>query len=277
MACPGGVCPINKRQNNMMPMNAAQQMPMQQYQQYPMQQMPQQQNNSGGFWNGVKSFFVGTPGGVEQNSRFTGGQNQLLNNIANIGQSQLPILQANPLGALMQLQQQGYQPSDTQPLINKTLGSLQSNQYSFGPISQKYQTQFQQQTIPSILERLTSMGGQRSNALGQTLGQAGAGLAENLAALESQYALANKSADTSLLSSLLTNRLGSQGQELNLADTLGRLGIGYQNSLQNLLSLGLTPSFENTYFAGQPGVLQTGAQKASDIATKLVGAYLGMV
>jgi len=40
---------------------------------------------------------------------------------------------------------------------------------------------FQEQTIPSIAERFTDMGAQRSSAFGQQLGSAAAGLEENLA------------------------------------------------------------------------------------------------
>ena len=45
--------------------------------------------------------------------------------------------------------------------------------------------QFEEQTIPSIAERFSGMGAQKSSAFGQQLGQAGAGLEENLAAQRS--------------------------------------------------------------------------------------------
>lgn len=59
---------------------------------------------------------------------------------------------------------------------------------SFDPIRQQAMTQFNTQTVPSLAERFTSMGGgQRSSAFQGALGQAGAGLYENLGAMESQF------------------------------------------------------------------------------------------
>src|SRR3990167_60187 len=82
-----------------------------------------------------------------------------------------------------------------QGAINQILGSglqgLQQNKMDFAPIAAQAREQFQQQTIPSIAERFTSMGGcgGRSSAFGQQLGAAGAGLESSLAALGSQYGL----------------------------------------------------------------------------------------
>jgi len=83
--------------------------------------------------------------------------------------------------------------------------------------------QFQEEIIPSLAERFTGTfgtGAQRSNAFAQQLGQAGAGLAENLAAM---------------------------GQQSQLQ------GLG---QLQNLLSLGLgSRPLENVMKGGGGGLL----------------------
>lgn len=61
----------------------------------------------------------------------------------------------------------------------------------FAPVANQARQNFQQQTIPSILERFTSLGagGGRSGVLGQQLGQAGANLESNLASQEIQQLL----------------------------------------------------------------------------------------
>jgi len=69
-------------------------------------------------------------------------------------------------------------------------------------------SQFNQQIIPSIAERFTSMGAQNSSAFQQALSQAGAGLSERLAGMREQQA----------------NRL-----------------------LPSLLQVGLTPQYEQIY------------------------------
>jgi hypothetical protein len=80
--------------------------------------------------------------------------------------------------------------------------------------------QFQEETIPGIAERFGGMGAQSSSGFQQSLGKAGAGLQENLAALRSQL------------------QMQASGQ------------------LQNLLGQGLgTKSFENIYMPQQQGLL----------------------
>ena len=76
---------------------------------------------------------------------------------------------------------------------------------------------FEEQTIPTIAERFTGMGAQRSSAFPQILGQAGAGLEEALSAQ--------------------------------------RAGLGFQGlgQLQSLLGMGMTPQFETGIRPGTPG------------------------
>lgn len=83
--------------------------------------------------------------------------------------------------------------------------------------------QFNEQILPSIAERFTGQfgeGSQRSSAFGQQLGQAGAGLAERLAALRASLA-----------------------------------GEGI-SGLRNLLGAGLGQQFQNVTTGGSPGLLQ---------------------
>lgn len=97
------------------------------------------------------------------------------------------------------------------------IGSLGKNQFDFEPIAQQARSNFQEQTLPGIAERFSSMGAQRSSAFGQTLGAAGAGLERDLAAMRQQYNLAQ------------------------------------QPYLQDLLRIGLQPQFESIYRPAQQG------------------------
>lgn len=106
-------------------------------------------------------------------------------------------------------------------IIADILGQYQQGAFDFAPIAEQARTQFQQRTVPSIAERFTAMGGQRSSAFGQQLGAAGAGLEESLAALGSQY------------------------------------GLQQQRLLQNLLALGAQ---EPVYLSPQPTTGQSIAQ-----------------
>lgn len=136
-------------------------------------------------------FLMGSPGKEQQFQRFTGEQQ----------------------GALSQL-------------LSTGLGGMQSqqSQFDFAPIAQQARTQFQQQTVPSIMERLTSMGVSNSGALPQLLSQAGAGLEENLAGMQS--------------------RIGLQQQGME------------QQRLLSMLGMALQPQFESAYMPGDPGLLK---------------------
>jgi hypothetical protein len=122
-------------------------------------------------------------------------------------------------------QLQRYTPQQ-QGAINQVLGQatqgLGQQNFSFAPIAQQARENFQTQTIPGLAERFTALGGgaQRSSAFQGALGQAGAGLESNLAALQSQF------------------------------------GLQQQNNLMNLLGIGLTPQFEH-YYQNQPSFMQS--------------------
>lgn len=116
-------------------------------------------------------------------------------------------------------EQLGWQQQAGQTAIQ----GLQNPYEGFAPIANQAREQFQSSTVPSLAERFSSMGsgGQRSSAFQSALGQAGAGLESNLAALQSQY------------------------------------GQRQQGLLQNLLGLALQPNFDTIYQQQQPGFLQS--------------------
>ena len=126
-------------------------------------------------------------------------------------------------------------------ILQQALGGLGQNKFDFAPIERHARTQFQEQTIPSLAERFTSMGGSDtrlgSGAFGQALSSAGAGLEQGLVAQHAGYNL--------------------QQQQL----------------LQGLLGLGMTPQFETAYRPRERGFLETGAQSLMS-ATPLM-ALLG--
>lgn len=118
------------------------------------------------------------------------------------------------------------QSSALNKLLSQGLqGMGQLQQPSFDPIEQRARSQFEQRTIPTIAERFTSMGGQASSAFPELLGQAGAGLEEDLAAQRALF-----------------------GQQ--------QYGQQFQN-LMSLLNLGLTPQFDTLYRPEQPSFLQS--------------------
>ena len=99
---------------------------------------------------------------------------------------------------------------------------LQDPTAGFDPIAQQARSQFQTQTIPGLAERFTSMGqgAQRGSDFAGALGGAGSELEENLAAQKAQFGLQN------------------------------------QGLLQQLLGIGMQPSFQNIHQPGQMGGMQ---------------------
>lgn len=121
------------------------------------------------------------------------------------------------------LQQAQRLTPEQQSILSLLLGtggkSLQNPYAGFQPIAQQARSQFFQNTIPSLAERFTSMGSGSlsSPAFVSQLGQAGTGLEEALAAMQSQYGMQN------------------------------------QKNALSMLALGLSPQFENFYQRSQPG------------------------
>jgi len=60
---------------------------------------------------------------------------------------------------------------------------LSGDESAYSKFEAPLKRQYEEQTIPALAERFAGLDAQRSSAFGQSLGQAGAGLTENLAAL----------------------------------------------------------------------------------------------
>jgi hypothetical protein len=81
-----------------------------------------------------------------------------------------------------------FPPEIQQLIMQRAQSSLQGNPSGFAPIEQQARQQFQTQTVPSLAERFTAMGGgQNSSAFQGALGAHSAQLETGLAALKSQF------------------------------------------------------------------------------------------
>jgi hypothetical protein len=159
--------------------------------------------------SGLSQALMGNPSTISQAPRYNPGQ-------------------MNAQQGLLQMGQQG----------------LQNPYQGFAPIAQHARSQFNQQTVPSIAERFTSLGGQRgSNALSSPafasqMGQAGAGLEEALASLEAQYGMQN------------------------------------QSNFMNMMQMGMQPQFDNFQTQEQPGMLQSMLPALGRMGMHAGSAYL---
>lgn len=185
-------------------------------------------------------------------------------------------------GKQEQMQQIPNMTGEQQSLLNNLGGGLQQpNSQMMQYLSQimsgspeamqafekPYMTQFNQQTIPHLLEGLTGAGGMRSSALGQQMGAAGAGLSEQLAALRGQLQQAAMGHLGSLTNSVLGSRpfenvfrpatMGA-GSAIapGLMQAVGNIGSAYYgNKLQNQPSPPVPPTGNNMNNpVGTPGL-----------------------
>ena len=124
-------------------------------------------------------------------------------------------------------QQQGFQFA-----LQNALQNLGNNQFDFAPIEQQARAGFAESTIPSIAERFSALGAQKSSAFGQQLGAAGAGLERELAAMKANYNLQR------------------------------------QPMFQQLLGLGLTPQYQSFFAPATQGLFGGAAQTALPLALK---------
>ena len=117
---------------------------------------------------GFMDFMFGKKESMQQVPTMTGGQTDLLNQL---------------LGAL-QGGGEGLMGQGGQYLSDMLSGSPEAMQKFEAP----YMRQFQEQTVPSVTERFSSLGSgsQGSSAFGQQMGAQAAGLSENLAAQRGQ-------------------------------------------------------------------------------------------
>ena len=102
----------------------------------------------------------------------------------------------------------------------------------FQQFSAPYMRQFQEETLPGIAERFAGVGGLSSSGMTQSMGQAGAGLMEKLAAMK-----------------------GNMGMQA------AQTGLGYAQApyQQQLEAANISP-YDNIYMRGQPGIAQYAAQ-----------------
>lgn len=126
-------------------------------------------------------------------------------------------------------------------LLGQGRQNMQDPYAGFEPIAQRARSQFNQQTVPGLAERFTSMGDNAlsSGAFASQIGQAGAGLEEGLAALQSQYGMQNR-----------------------------------QMSLQELLG-GIQPQFENMYQPREQSGFEALLPHILQLIGKLGGAAMG--
>lgn len=155
------------------------------------------------------SFFKGTPAGTERIATNTAEQQGLLGGIGNRLQGSLG---------------------------NLSLPGQQNSQYSFNPIAQNAQRNFQTQTVPGLAERFTSLGAGQlgSPAFGNILGQAGAGLQSDLASQEQQFGMQQENMQTQNLMRLLQTFLAPQFQSLQHGEEKSGLNQGFQGLMQSL-------------------------------------------
>lgn len=113
-------------------------------------------------WEGIKrgggNFLFGSPGGVEQYSTVTPDQQNILKFLQQLG-----------------------------------IQGLEDPYAGFAPIAQQAQNDFYQNTVPSLAERFASLGSNSlsSPAFASQLGQAGAGLQQDLSAMQAGYGQQN--------------------------------------------------------------------------------------
>src|SRR6266404_5198534 len=128
----------------------------------------------------------------------------------------------------------GYQQRASNYILDQALRGLQQNQPNFTPIANQQLEQFYTQTVPSLAERFTSMGGgQRSSAFQGALANAGRFLHNDLAAQNQQFNQQNRSNYTNLLNFGLTPRFntalnpGGAGLLPGAVNAAGAVGKAY--------------------------------------------------
>lgn len=163
---------------------------------------------------------------------------------------QTPNFNQDQLGILMQLLSGG--ASGMQNLK----GGDQLPSASFGPIKESAMSDFYQNTVPGIAERFTGAGagGQRSSAFQQSLGGAGAGLQQRLAAMEQGFNQQERGMG-----------LQERGQDIS--------------RLLQMLQMGLQPQQQTNFVEPKQGMMSSMGggigQGAGMLAPLLAMKYLG--
>lgn len=168
---------------------------------------PINQNQDRGYWGSIKDYLFGSPAQVATSSPYTPFQRQAFTGLQNAGQAQLN----NPYGGFDELQKQ-------------------------------FMDYFNEQIVPNIAERFTSLGGGAlsSPAFAQQLSAGGRGLASQLLQHKLDY--------------------GRQNREFGMRQ----------------LQAGLTPQYEQQVVPGQEGFFNTLAGRTIPAASNVLGArYFG--
>lgn len=112
----------------------------------------------------------------------------------------------------------------------------------FAPIQEQAQQSFEQETVPTIAERFTSMSNPRSSGFAQQLGAAGRNLNVDLAALGSQYGMQQRDSQLNYLNMLLGQGLRPQFEPVyhqRPPSAWGSIGGGLMNAGMSLMGAGL--------------------------------------
>lgn len=207
-------------------------------------------------------FLFGSKEKIKNIPIFSKQQNQFLD------QTILPQLQklfaqsqSNPLQPLQQFQQQFGQQFGGQGLLNQSLEQL-SSPNTFENTKKAEINRFYNETIPGLAERFQALqgGGTRLGSGGFTgaLGAAGAGLSQNLSALQEQFDQANRDRQAQLVKTLFGAQLGQQELGQRNAGQLTQFGLGLggqqQDILTNLLSAYLQPRSNPYGISATPGL-----------------------
>jgi len=150
--------------------------------------------------------------------------------------------------------------SDFQDLIGETKEAFGSQGDMFAPLEQLATQKFEQQIIPGLAERFTSMGGagQRSGAFARQATQAGQNLATSLAALKGELGMKQQ-----------RNLLDQTQLALKHQALRGSVGESRKARLQQLLQQGLALPYDTTA-RGSKSLLQTGAESLGQAIPYLI-------
>ncbi len=118
-------------------------------------------------WSGQKA----TPEKIHKLESLNSGQKKLLDYINKHPDIKMPDINQN------QMYQQG------QGYLSNILNQNPYDPQFLEQFQKPYMREFQEQTVPGLAERFSSLGARNSSAFGQALGSAGASLAERLASL----------------------------------------------------------------------------------------------
>jgi hypothetical protein len=165
------------------------------------------------------------PGGFNQYSTLTGSQKKVMGKMMKPIKDKRFDLTRSPQYQEALAQLQGAQ-GDVQGINQYAQGLMDPNSEQYQSFAAPEQRQFQEQTMPHIAEQFAGVGGLSSSGFQQAASQAGAGLAERLAALRSSMGMQGA-------------QLGMQGAGLQgqLAGQLSNMSAAPYDMLFNLAQL----------------------------------------